>query len=180
VPVYPGGVGALMRTDATRGLKELLSGDVQPHGPIWRASPAQILNAQTFSAVKDTPTARWLNERINEFKLTARVVNVSSYEEGVRLVLDRKINVFFAERQILQDAARKSTASDRLQVLQRRFTVVPVSLGVAREDENMRLFVDRSLSKMYASEAYRGLFVKWFGQPDEETKRFYRAATLPE
>jgi putrescine:ornithine antiporter len=44
----------------------------------------------------------------------------------------------------------------------------------------MRLFVDQSLSKMYASDAYRGLFVKWFGQPDEETKRFYRAAIVPE
>ncbi|WP_322789048.1 transporter substrate-binding domain-containing protein [Paraburkholderia phymatum] len=181
VPVYPGGVGALMRTDAARGLKELLSGaDIEAHGPIWRASPAQLLNAQTFSAVKDTPTARWLNDRIREFKLTARVVTVSSHEEGVRQVLDRKTNVFFAERQILQDAVKRSTASDSLQVLQRRFTVVLVSLGVAREDEDMRLFVDQSLSKMYTSGAYRGLFVKWFGEPDEDTKKFYRAAILPE
>ncbi len=180
VPVYPGGVGALMRTDAPRGLRELLSGDIEPHGPIWRASPAQLLNAQTFSAVKDSPTARWLNDRINEFKLTAHVVNVSNHEEGVRLVLDRKTNVFFAERQILQDAVKRSTASDSLVVLQRRFTIVPVSLGVARDDEDMRLFVDASLTKMYTSGAYRGLFVKWFGEPDEDTKKFYRAAILPE
>ncbi|MEM5364749.1 putrescine-ornithine antiporter [Paraburkholderia azotifigens] len=180
VPVYPGGVGALLRTDATRGLKELLSGDIQPHGPIWRASPAQLLNAQTFSAVKGSPTERWLNDRISEFKLTARIVNVSSYEEGVRLVLDRKTNVFFAERQILQDAVKRSTAADNLQVLQRRFTIVPVSLGVARDDEDMRLFVDQALSKMYSSGNYRGLYVKWFGEPDEETKNFYRLAVLPE
>ncbi|MCO4879281.1 putrescine-ornithine antiporter [Paraburkholderia caribensis] len=180
VPVYPGGVGALMRTDASRGLKELLSGDIQPHGPIWRASPAQLLNSQTFSAVKGTPTERWLRDRVNEFKLTAHVVYVSSYEEGVRQVLDRKINVFFAERQILQDAVKRSTASDDLLVLQRRFTIVPVSLGVARDDEDMRLFVDQALSKMYLSGDYRGLFVKWFGEPDEATKNFYRMAVVPE
>ncbi|BCF99859.1 hypothetical protein PPGU19_044280 [Paraburkholderia sp. PGU19] len=180
VPVYPGGVGALMRTDASRGLKELLSGDIQPHGPIWRASPAQLLNSQTFSAVKGSPTERWLNDRVNEFKLTAHVVYVSSYDEGVRQVLDRKINVFFAERQVLQDAVKRSTAADDLQVLQRRFTIVPVSLGVARDDEDMRLFVDQALSKMYLSGDYRGLFVKWFGEPDEATKTFYRMAVVPE
>jgi putrescine:ornithine antiporter len=180
VPVYPGGVGALLRTDATRGLKELLSGDIQPHGPIWRASPAQLLNAQTFSAVKGSPTERWLNDRVSEFKLTAHIVSVSSYEEGVRLVLDRKTNVFFAERQILQDAVKRSTASDNLLVLQRRFTIVPVSLGVSRDDEDMRLFVDQALSKMYLSGAYRGMYVKWFGEPDEDTKNFYRMAVVPE
>jgi len=180
VPVYPGGVAALMRADASPGLKAILSGDTEAHRPVWRASPAEILNAQTFSTIKDSPTQRWLNDRINEFKLTARVVNVSSYEEGVRLVLDRKINVFFAERQILQDAVKRSTASDSLFVLQRRFTVVPVSLGVARDDEDMRLVVDSALSKMYASGNYRGLFVKWFGEPDEYTKNFYRLAVLPE
>jgi len=180
VPVYPGGIAALMRTDAQRGLKELLSGDVQPHGPIWRASPAQLLNAQTFSAVSDSPTQRWLNERVSAFRLTAHVVNVSSYEEGVRLVLDRKTNVFFAERQILQDAVKRSTAADNLMILQRRFTIVPISLGVARDDEDMRLSVDRALSRMYTSGDYRGLFVKWFGEPDEDTKNFYRLAVLPE
>ncbi|CAN7414196.1 putrescine-ornithine antiporter [Paraburkholderia hospita] len=180
LPVYPGGVGALMRTDAPPGLKEILSGNTQPHGPIWRASPAQLLNAQTFSTVRDSPTQRWLTDKVNEFKLTARVVNVSSYEEGVRQVLDRKTNVFFAERQILQDAARQSTASDSLLVLQRRFTIVPVSLGVAREDEDMRLLVDRTLSKIFSSGDYRGLYVKWFGEPDEETKNFYRLNVLPE
>jgi putrescine:ornithine antiporter len=180
LPVYPGGIGALMRTDASRGLKELLSGDIQPHGPVWRASPAKLLNSQTFSALKDSPTQRWLNDRINEFQLTAHVLFVSSYEEGVRLVLDRKINVFFAERQILQDAVKRSPASDDLLVIRRRFTTVPVSLGVSRDDEDMRLSVDRALARMYSSGKYHGLFVKWFGEPDEDTKNFFRMAVLPE
>ncbi|BCF90961.1 MULTISPECIES: putrescine-ornithine antiporter [Paraburkholderia] len=180
LPVYPGGVGALMRADASPGLKEILSGDTQAHRPIWRASPAQLLNTQTFSTVKDTPTQRWLADRMNQFELTARVVNVSSFEEGVRLVLDRKTNVFFAERQVLQDAVKRSPASDALIVLQRRFTDVPISLGVARDDEDMRFFVDRTLSQMFASGQYRGLYVKWFGEPDQETKNFYRLAVLPE
>jgi putrescine:ornithine antiporter len=138
------------------------------------------VNAQTLSAVKDSPTQRWLADRINQFQLTADVVNVSTFDEGVQRVIDRKSNVFFAERQILQDAAKRSPASNDLVVLQRRFTEVPVSLGVARGDEDMRLFVDRTLSKMFASGQYRGLYVKWFGEPDEDTKNFYRLAVLPE
>jgi putrescine:ornithine antiporter len=180
LPVYPGGVGALLRTDASPGLKEVLSGDTQPHRPLWRGSPAQLVNAQTLSAVKDSPTQRWLADRINQFQLTADVVNVSTFDEGVQRVIDRKTNVFFAERQILQDAVKRSPASNDLVVLKRRFTEVPVSLGVARGDEDMRLFVDRTLSKMFASGQYRGLYVKWFGEPDEDTKNFYRLAVLPE
>ncbi|TDN57805.1 putrescine-ornithine antiporter [Paraburkholderia sp. BL10I2N1] len=180
LPVYPGGVGALMRSDASPALREVLSGNTQPQRPVWRGSPAQLLNAQTFSTVKGSPTERWLADRINQFQLTANVVNVSSYDEGVRRVLDRKTNVFFAERQVLQDAVKRSPASDDLYVMQRRFTDVPVSLGVARDDEDMRLFVDRVLSRIFSSGAYRGLYVKWFGEPDEDTKNFYRLTVLPE
>ncbi|CAB3801015.1 Putrescine transporter PotE [Paraburkholderia ultramafica] len=180
LPVYPGGVGALLRADAAPGLKQVLSGDTLPHQPVWRGSPAQLLNAQTFSSVKDSPTQRWLADRIDHFQLTAQVVDVSSFNEGVQRVINRKTNVFFAERQILQDAVKRSPASSDLVVLQRRFTDVPVSLGVARGDEDMRLFVDRTLSKMFASGQYRGLYVKWFGEPDEDTKNFYRLAVLPE
>jgi putrescine:ornithine antiporter len=180
IPVYQGGIGALMRADASPGLKQVLSGDTQSHRPVWRASPSQILNAQTLSTVSNTPTQRWLSSRINEFQLTAQVIYASSYEEGVRQVLDRKANVFFAEREILEDAVKRSPWSDDLLILERRFTNAPVSLGVARDDEDLRLLVDRTLSRMFASGEYRGLYAKWFGEPDEDTKNFFRHSVLPE
>ncbi|MEM5340184.1 putrescine-ornithine antiporter [Paraburkholderia azotifigens] len=180
IPVYPGGVAALTRADASNGLKEVLSGVTKPERPIWRASPAQLLNAQTFSTVAGSPTQRWLEERMGHFELTAHVISASSYEDGVRQVLDRKANVFFAERAILQDQVSRNPAGDHLQVLGRRFSYAPISIGVAREDEDLRLLIDRTLSQVFTSGDYRASYVKWFGQPDEDARNFYRMTVLPD
>ncbi|MGY6162343.1 transporter substrate-binding domain-containing protein [Paraburkholderia strydomiana] len=180
IPVYPGGIAALTRTDASNGLKEVLSGVTKPQRPVWRASPAQLLNAQTFSSVTGSPTQRWLAERMSHFELTAHVISASSYEEGVRQVLDRTANVFFAERAILQDQVSRNPSGDHLQVLNRRFSYAPISIGLAREDEDLRLLVDRTLSHAFTSGGYREDYVKWFGQLDEDTRNFYRMAVLPE
>ncbi|EUC12441.1 putrescine-ornithine antiporter [Paraburkholderia hospita] len=180
IPVYPGGVAALTRADASPGLKEVLSGVTRSDRPIWRASPAQLLNSQTFSTVANSPTQRWLAERMGRFELTAHVITASSYEDGVRQVLDRKANVFFAERAILQDQVSRNPAGDNLQVLQRRFSYAPISIGVAREDEDLRLLADRTLSRIFTSGDYKAIYTKWFGQPDEDALNFYRLAVLPE
>ncbi|CAG9234550.1 Putrescine/proton symporter, putrescine/ornithine antiporter PotE [Paraburkholderia tropica] len=180
IPVYPGGIAALTRADAPAGLKEVLSGSTQSERPIWRASPAQLLNAQTFSTLENSPTQHWLHERMGTFKLSARVITASSYEDGVQQVLSRKAGVFFAERAILQDQVSRNPSGDRLLVLTRRFSYAPISLGVARGDEDLRLFVDRTLSQVFKAGDYRESYVKWFGQPDEDARNFYRLAILPD
>src|SRR6476620_1612229 len=48
VPIFPGGIGALLRAGAPLGLKEVLSGR-PPSGPLWRGYPAQVLEKQIFS-----------------------------------------------------------------------------------------------------------------------------------
>nr|WP_237179801.1 transporter substrate-binding domain-containing protein [Paraburkholderia sacchari] len=180
IPVYPGGLAALTRADAPAGLKEVLSGSNRSDRPIWRASPAQLLNAQTFSTVEHSPTQLWLAERMGTFQLSANVITASSYEDGVRQVLERKAGVFFAERAILQDQVSRNPAGDQLQILHRRFSYAPISLGVARGDEDLRLLVDRTLSRVFKSGDYRTSYVKWFGQPDEDAQNFYRLAILPD
>ena len=94
IPIFPGGIGALLRADAPVGLKEVLSGR-PPSGPLWRGYPAQVLEKQVFSVVAGTPGEKWVQGRLNEFELTAKVVPVEGYDAGVQSVLDRSSNVFF-------------------------------------------------------------------------------------
>ena len=95
-------------------------------------------------------------------------------------VLDRKADVFFAERSILLDAARRSPSPGDLLVIDRMFTVSPLALAFRRGDDDFRLLVDRTLSRMYSSGEIGGLYAKWFGEPDENAMTFFRWNTLPD
>jgi putrescine:ornithine antiporter len=179
IPIFPGGIGAIVRADAPDGLRDILEGrrDTRLR---WRASPAQVIERKTLSVVPGTVSERWLAERLNAFNLTASVVQVDNYDAGIRGVLDRRADVFFAERAILLDAGRRSTAARDLVVLDRRFTYEPLALALERGDEDFRLLVDRTLSGLYGSKEFGALYAKWFGAPGESALQFFRWAALPE
>lgn len=179
VPVFQGGIGAIVRADAPVALREVLSGQ-PPSGPTWRGSPARILDQKTFSAVAGTRSESWLNEKVAEFRIAANVKTVDSYEAGIASVLDGTASAFFADRAILVDAAQSSGSADDLLVIERLFTHEPIALALGRNDDNFRLVVDRALSKLYESPEFETLYLKWFGQPDDATKAFFRMSALPE
>ena len=179
IPVFQGGIGALVRADAPLPLRDVLSGQ-PPSGPTWRGSPARILDQKTFSAVTGTRSEGWLKERVAEFKIAASVMTVDSYDAGVTSVLDGAASAFFADRAILVDAAQSNASADDLLVIERLFTHEPVALALGRNDDTFRLVVDRALSKFYASPEFETLYLKWFGQPDDATKAFFRVSALPE
>jgi putrescine:ornithine antiporter len=179
VPIFPGGIGALLRANAPIGLREVLSGQ-PPSGPLWRGNPAQVLTQQIFSAVKGTPSEKWLTDKLNEFRLTAKVVPVKSYDEGIQNVLDGSTSVFFADRSVLMDAAARNPSASDLSVLGRQFTYAPIALAVQRGDPDFRLAVDQALSRIYGSKDFSTLYTKWFGTPDESIDTFFRFSALPE
>lgn len=179
IPIYPGGIAAMLRADSSKALQDVLAGR-PASGPIWRGSPAQIVTGKTFSVVKDTTGETWLSERLQHFQLTATVVPVTDYDAGVSSVLDGTSNVFFGERPTLIEAAAGSPSPDDLIILDRLFTSEPVALAMARNDDDFRLVVDRALSEFFPSRDFRELYTKWFGAPDERIVTFVRQSALPE
>jgi putrescine:ornithine antiporter len=180
IPIFPGGIGALLRADAPARLREILSGRPRANQPLWRGSAGQLLQAQVFSVVAGTTAQGWLASRLDEFQLTASVAPVDGYDAGVRQLLDRKANVFFGDRAILLDAAARAPSPGDLSVLDRLFTTEPLALTLAKGDDDFRLVVDRTLSRLYLSGEILGLYAKWFGEPDENAIAFFRANTRPE
>ena len=179
IPIYPAGIAAMLRADSPRPLQDVLSGR-PPSGPLWRASPAQILVDKTFSVVTGTRAESWLSGRLNDFQLSAKVVPVESYEAGTSRVLEGTTDVFFGDRQILMEAAAESESGSDLVVLERLFTSEPIALTVPKNDDDFRLIVDRSLSRQFASKEFRDLYGKWFGAPDEAVTTFFQQSALPE
>lgn len=180
IPIFPGGVGAIVRADSSRQLRQVLTKGQAAHRPLWRATPAQFLEHQTFSVIPGTTSEKWLAGRIDKFHLSAKVVPVESYDAGIGGVLSRNANVFFGDRAILLDAAKRSKWMTALIVLDRRFTAEAFALALQRGDEDFRLVVDRALSRQFAAEDFRYLYEKWFGEPGEDVLTFFQLSALPE
>ena len=177
IPIFPGGVGVLVRADAPVRLKEALAGRGRISPPIWRPAATEALQARAFSIVEGT-SEQWLAKRMTELRIVAKVDRVNSYDEGVQAVIDKRSDAFFGERAVLLDAARRHASVRDLIVIERLFTYEPLALPVRRGDEAFRLLVDRALSRLYDSGEIVGLYTNSFGAPDEGTRTFFQWHTL--
>ena len=117
IPIFPSGIGALLRRDAPERLKAALEGREPPYRPRWRASLGQVLEKRVLSAEAGTTAASWLAERREALQVNAQIVTVASYSEGVDRVLGRRSDALFGDRAILLDAAARSPSAGDLVVL---------------------------------------------------------------
>jgi ABC-type amino acid transport substrate-binding protein len=180
IPIFPSGVGALLRSDSPERLRAILEGREPPPRPQWRASLGQVLEKRVLSAQADTPAESWLVRRRDQLKLDTEIVPVKSYQEGVERVLNGSSDVMFGDRALLLQTAARSSGSDELVVLDRMYTQQSVALALARGDDDFRLFVDRTLSRIYRSGEIEAIYARFFGKPNEITLAFFRFVALSE
>ena len=155
IPIFPGGIGALVRADAPFRLREVLAGHGEVFRPTWRASATQLLQTRAFSVVSGTTAERWLNERFSDLKIVADISRTDSYDTAIRALLDRRTDVVVGERAILLDAAQRHASARDLMMIDRLFTYEPLALVLRRDDEPFRLAVDRLLSRQIPRRALR-------------------------
>ncbi len=180
IPVFPGGIGAVLRVDAPVRLREILLGQ-PPSSPTWRASSGQLLQVQTFAVVTGSTAPAWLAGKLNDFTLTARVVPVTDSNAALESLLSRKASVAFGDRAVLREAIAHNPSRRDLVLLDRFFTYEPVALVLARGDDSLRLTVDRALSNLYASGNIGPIYATWFGQPPaDDVLNFFRWNTIPQ
>lgn len=180
IPIFPGGVGAMLHAESSLRLRHILTKGEAAFRPLWRASPAQVIQQQTFSVIPGTTAEGWVDRRSAKLHLSIKVVPVSSYDEGIRKLLDRSTNVFFGDRAILVEAARRSPSSRNLVVLDRHFTTEPVALVLPRGDDDFRLLIDATLSRLFQSGDIQKTYSIWFGRFDETAAMFFATYGLPE
>ena len=179
LPVFPGGIGALLRKDAPERLSEILN-QKPPSNPTWRASAGQLIQTQTFAVIQGTTSETWLAGKLNDFRLTSKVAPVTSYDAGITAVVDRRASVFFGDRAVLLDAITNHPSGSKLEVLDRLFTYEAFALPLPRGDEIFRTLVDQTLSRLYPTTEFRTLFTQSFGEPTADIVTFYRWNTRPE
>src|SRR5204863_5087087 len=124
--IFPGGISALVRSDASARLREVLSGRDQSFRPTWRASASQVLQSRAFATVSGTTADQWLTARIRDLQVIASVSRVEGYDAGIQSVIDRRADAFFGERAVLLDAAKRHASSRDLLVIDWVFTHEPL------------------------------------------------------
>jgi len=180
IPIFDGGIGAIMRGDAPDTLRTVIAGQAQTFQPVWEASATQVLQGRTFAAVQNTTADTWLAAQVRARRVTAEIARVASYEAGVQAVVDGKAEVLFGERAALFDAAHRHPSAGSLLVVDRFFTFEPLAIGLPRGDEDLRLLVDGTLSRLYLSGQINTIYATWFGTPLNSANTFFRWSAIPQ
>jgi len=176
LPVFAAGVRAVVRSDAPMALRDVL--EAQPaQRNVWRGSPALNLIEKTrFAAVTNTSSERWLTSKVKGFKLNTTTKSVPDYASGIQALMNRDVDVFLAERDVVLAAMDPKTQSSLL-VLKRQITNEPLCLALPRDDEDFRLQVDTALTAAYNAPEFSSMYVKYFGKLDDATRNFFAWVT---
>ncbi len=172
IPIFAGGNRAVVRKGAPADLRDAL-GESKSTRAVWRGTPAaRVLKGTTFAVVGGTTSEAWLKSRRTALQMDARIVPVPGFRSGLQRLRDGEVDVFFGERSLVLGAMSDAERED-LVILDRQFTHEPLALALARGDEDFRLLVDRSLSRLYASDRFGELFKRWFGAFDGKARTYF-------
>jgi polar amino acid transport system substrate-binding protein/glutamate/aspartate transport system substrate-binding protein len=130
-----------------------------------------------------TTTEQALRNSLNDAGITAEVIPVKTHAQGVAMLDDAEISVYFGDRSILVHLIKDSKAPEKLALADKYLTVEPYALALAHRDEAFRLAVDRALSRIYRSGQIDSIFDHAFGgrvKPGEILQILYLVSALPE
>ncbi len=179
IPVISSGIGILVRRDAPAAFRDLLEGRETAARPLWRGSPRlQVLEEKRFAVIGGSTAERLLAERRAELNVNAFISVVPDLATGIRQVVDRRSDGFVADRTVLLDLARRDPSGSQVVVLTRIFDRESLSFVLSRNDEDFRLLVDTTLSRLYRSGKIDAIYEQFFGEPDAAMREWFRKTAL--
>ncbi len=178
IPTFQTGISPLIRADAPAFLRDVLARRKPTLPP--RVALVQAFADRKFGVRSNTTAETWLQKSIKTLASNAELVTVDSHDEGLRQVLDGDLDAYFADRAILLGLALASDRVNDLVVGERLYSHEPYGLALAKGDEEFRLLVDRSLSRLYRTLAITRIFARHFGTPGPAILALYQMQALPE
>jgi ABC-type amino acid transport substrate-binding protein len=180
IPIFSTGVGAVVRSDVDRRLRDALASKPDPSRPVWRGAPGLLTEQVVFAVVAGTTIERGLISALKARRIEVTVAPAADYASGLQMVVDRRASAFFGDRPVLLDAAKRGPAAGELLVVDRIFSRQPLALAMQRGDSDFRLTVDRSLSQLFRSPDIGPLYARYFGTPDATALEFLQSLALPD
>ncbi|HET7794278.1 MAG TPA: amino acid ABC transporter substrate-binding protein, partial [Rhizobacter sp.] len=162
IPVMVSGVGIAVRADAPARLRQALSGADPGSRATWRGSTDQAPQRSTIGVAGGAALEKALEDRLKERRIVAEVVQVDGVAGGMQALVDGRIDALVGDHAALLAASAKAGKAGP-QVMEERRAFV--SLAVRRDDDDFRLLVDRTLSRLYRSPEIGALYGKYFRPP---------------
>ena len=181
IPVFVSGTSVLVRKDAPGNFRELLKGRKPSEPVLWRGSPQlPMLAKRKFVVVSGTSSERWASRRKQELNVASEVTAVPDVQSGLQRVLRGESDAFIADRAVLIDLARNDPAGKDVEVVDHLFDVTWLSLPVPRGDEDFRLLVDSTLSRLYRTGKIDAVYEQHLGKLDTSTRNWFQHFAEPE
>ena len=179
IPILLSGAGAVIRADAPARLVQALTGAASST-PVWRASTDQAPQRAALAVVAGTTIEKALATSLKERRIVADIVTVKDTEAGMQALISGEAQAFFNDRALLLDAVARSKSPGDLIVLVRLFRRDLVALAMRRNDDDFRLLVDRTLSRLYRTPELAAIYTRHFGAPNPAARDFFELVTLPD
>ncbi len=96
------------------------------------------------------------------------------------MVLTRQADAFFSDRSLLLDAVKRHPSGSQLVVLDRVFQRDQIALATQRDDGQLLLMIDRTLSGLMRSGKMAAMYGATFGPPDRSTLEMFELVALPD
>ncbi len=127
------------------------------------------LAGRKVGVLKSTTTEETLRSTIGQMRINANVVAVNDHPEGLRMLMDGRLDAYFGDRGILSYLIANGGYTKRLALTDQYFTFETYALGLPRGDQAFRLLVDTTLADLYRTERIREIYARSFGTfpPDQ-------------
>nr|WP_319552647.1 transporter substrate-binding domain-containing protein [uncultured Vibrio sp.] len=167
LPVFQGGVSAVLHKDAPHDLKRVLEGKPAHEGPKWRATINRGLANHTYVVHAQTVTKAWVKEQVKRLGVVANILTVDTHEQGLALVNSGEADAYFAEVDSLSNEITKGNFNN-LELSGRVYETALQSIALPRNNDDFRLQVDKALSDTYNSAEFTKLYQRYFGHQQTE------------
>lgn len=178
IPTFSTGVGALVNKNAPESLRAVLidGGEAAVSGP----AVAEALRGRTVGVRAGTTAEDWLKTSPLAKVEGLKIIAAKDHRAGVGAVAAGTIDAYFGDQAILIGQRAAAQRSADLLLSRYTFTKEPYALALPRNDEDLRLIIDRALSYIYRTGAIYNVFARHFGEPSAEVLLFYSIVSLPE
>jgi polar amino acid transport system substrate-binding protein len=168
IPVFQGGISAVLRQDASHDLKRVLEGKPAHQGPKWRATVNRGLANHTYVVHEQSVTETWVKQQVARLGVIANVVTVKTDAQGLEMVNSGEADAYFGEVSSLSSSLTKGNFNS-LEMSGRVYETALLSLAIPRNNDDFRFTVDKALSDAYNSAEFVELYQRYFGHQHNES-----------
>ncbi len=138
---------------------------------------------ETVAVIPGTTSDKALRVALAKSFVNAKVIEVRNHGDGLAAVESGKATAYASDRIILVGLLVKSSQPGAFELAPGQFSYEPYGFVVRRGDADFRLLANRTLARLYRSDAIGRIFDKWFGKlgkPGDVLVLMYALNALPE